>query len=185
MAKKWEQEKIGSTTDIWKDDMDSAIKKSKMTIGYMSSDFCDHPVGRFIYPIIRSHSREINVVCINTGTYYDDYTDKIKKENIEWVEVARISDEEAARKIVENKVDVLIELGGYTSNSRLGILTYKPAKVQLSYLGYFAPTYLKSIDGWIGDTELFKGLNDCQKMHIDYIISMADTCVTMNLMLGK
>ena len=58
---------------------------------------------------------------------------------------------------------MLIELGGYTSNSRLGILTYKPARVQLSYLGYFAPTYLKSIDGWIGDAELFAGLNKCQK----------------------
>ena len=159
-----------SITDIWKDDMDSAVRKSTITIGYMSSDFCDHPVGRFIYPIIRRHSNNVKIVCINTGTYHDDLTDKIKKVSTEWVEAARISDEEAARKVVSKKVDVLIELGGYTSNSRLGILTYKPARIQLSYLGYFAPTYLKSVDGWIGDAELFAGLNIYKKMRIDYII---------------
>ena len=42
-----------------------------------------------------------------------------------------------------------MELGGYTSGTSIASLVYKPARVQLSYLGYFAPTYLKSIDGWM------------------------------------
>ena len=58
--------------------------------------------------------------------------------------------------IADQQIDVLIELGGYTGGSRPGILVHKPANIQLSYLGYFAPTYLKCIDGWIGDSILLK-----------------------------
>ena len=61
--------------------------------------------------------------------------------------------------IADQQIDVLIELGGYTGGSRPGILVHKPANIQLSYLGYFAPTYLKCIDGWIGDSILFKSLD--------------------------
>ena len=53
----------------------------------------------------------------------------------------------------------LVELGGFTGNSRLELLCHKPAPVQLSYLGYPGPTYLKCIDGWLGDSVLFEQLN--------------------------
>ena len=69
------------------------------------------------------------------------------------------SDAQAARLIAELRLDVLVELGGYTSGSRLGILVHRPAPIQLSYLGYPAPTYLNSIDGWLGDKVLFGGLS--------------------------
>ena len=65
---------------------------------------------------------------------------------------------EAARLISDERLDVLVELGGFTHN-RMGVLTNRPAPVQLSYLGYCAPTYLTCIDGWVGDDALFAGLN--------------------------
>ena len=64
-----------------------------------------------------------------------------------------------ARLIADLRLDVLVELGGYTSGSRLGLLTYRPAPIQLSYLGFPAPTYLNSVDGWLGDEILFGGLS--------------------------
>ena len=63
-----------------------------------------------------------------------------------------------ARQIAAQGLDLLIELGGYTAHSRIKALIHRPVPVQLSYLGYFAPTYLRAIDGWIGDRELFGGL---------------------------
>ena len=68
-----------------------------------------------------------------------------------------------ARIISDMQVDVLIELGGYTAESRLDFLCHKPCKLQLSYLGYFAPTYLKSMDGWIGDEILFENISKIDK----------------------
>ena len=57
------------------------------------------------------------------------------------------------------RLDVLVELGGFTGESRLEILCHRPAPIQLSYLGYRSPTYLKCIDGWLGDSVLFEDLN--------------------------
>ena len=61
--------------------------------------------------------------------------------------------------ISDLRLDVLVELGGYTSGSRLGIMVHRPAPIQLSYLGFPAPTYLSCIDGWLGDEMLFGGLS--------------------------
>ena len=71
--------------------------------------------------------------------------------------------EHCARAVADLRLDVLIELGGFTGDSRLEILCHKPAPVQLSYLGYPGPTYLKSIDGWLGDSVLFEQLNDVDR----------------------
>ena len=57
----------------------------------------------------------------------------------------------------------MVELGGYTGHSRISALVHKAAPVQLSYLGYFAPSYLQAIDGWIGDQALFAGLDSVDR----------------------
>ena len=90
---------------------------------------------------------------------HDDKHKLFKELCDEWIDINYLEDFRAARKISEKQVDIIVELGGYTANSRLKVLCYKPAKIQLSYLGYFAPTYLNCIDGWIRDKELFAGLN--------------------------
>ena len=76
-----------------------------------------------------------------------------------WLDCRFHSDAQAARLIADLRLDVLVELGGYTSGSRLGILVHRPAPIQLSYLGFPAPTYLNCVDGWLGDEVLFGGLS--------------------------
>ena len=57
------------------------------------------------------------------------------------------------------ELDIIVELGGFSADSRLELLCHRPAPIQLSYLGYPGPTYLKCIDGWIGDEVLFEQLD--------------------------
>ena len=66
---------------------------------------------------------------------------------------------ESARIIADIGLDIIVELGGFSADSRLKVLCHKPAPIQLSYLGYPGPTYLKCIDGWIGDKVLFEKLD--------------------------
>ena len=66
---------------------------------------------------------------------------------------------QCARIVADLRLDVLVELGGFTGDSRLELLCHRPAPVQLSYLGYPGPTYLRCIDGWLGDSVLFEQLN--------------------------
>ena len=116
-------------------------------------------------PVIRNHSKkDFDVFIISSTKIEDDITDKVKNECAKWVNIFSLDDVSSARLIADLQLDILVELGGYTAESRLGILCYKPCSIQLSYLGYFAPTYLKRIDGWIGDKILFKALD---KIHRD------------------
>ena len=77
---------------------------------------------------------------------------------VHWIDLSNKSIEGSCA-IRDLKLDILVELSGYTDQSRIDMLCHKPAKIQMSYLGYFAPTYLKCIDYWIGDDTLFKNLD--------------------------
>jgi protein O-GlcNAc transferase len=161
LAKEWERkitpEGVGP---IWGDRIREPVGQRRLRVGYLSSDFCNHPVGRFILPVLEKHNQqEIVVIGLNTGKIQDDIHGKIRSCCHEWADLQFNTDLEAARIISDLRLDILVELGGYTAGSRIGILCHRPAQLQWSYLGYFAPTYLDCINGWIGDKILFDGLS--------------------------
>ncbi len=172
IAKNWEshqyQEGVGA---LWGDRIRSPIGTRKIRIGYLSADFCKHPVGRFMLPILKNHDHDkVEIFGLNCTSHNDELTEEIKKYCDKWLDLRFANDLEAARLISDNKLDIIVELGGYTAGSRLGILVHKPAPIQLSYLGYFAPTYLNCIDGWIGDKALFDGLDSEDKKQNQLIL---------------
>jgi predicted O-linked N-acetylglucosamine transferase (SPINDLY family) len=67
------------------------------------------------------------------------------------VPIAALSDEAAARLIAEQDIDILIDLQGLTSGARPDILSWRPARQQLTYLGFPGTTALPSIDRVIAD----------------------------------
>ncbi|MCB4421449.1 hypothetical protein FZZ91_01175 [Synechococcus sp. HB1133] len=165
LAHKWER-KIQEThvRSMWLDYIRAKAGKRKIRIGYLSQDFCNHPVGRFISPIIKNHNRSIfKVYCISSGSITDEVTEVVKNSSDQWISIEKNEDITAAKKIASLQLDIIIELGGYTGGSRLGIICCGVAPIQLSYLGYYAPTYIKSIDGWIGDEYLFNDNNHSHK----------------------
>ena len=165
-AKTWEERKLKEANIgmLWADVIRTPVKNRKIRVGYLSADWSNHPVCRFMMPILKNHDRkqvEIWGIC---SSPHRDIGNEIAKQNCDhWLDILHASDLEAARIISDLKLDVLVELGGYTGYSRISALIYKAAPVQLSYLGYFAPTYLNAIDGWIGDNTLFAGLNEVDK----------------------
>lgn len=165
IALQWEEEqKDKAIYEMWRDHIQEDVGKRKLRIGYMSADFCNHPVGRFILPILKTHDKSVvNIIGLSCGKRKDNKTQEIRWNCDSWIEINESMAINEARRICDLQLDILVELGGYTAKSRLDILCNKPAPIQLSYLGYFAPTYLKCIDGWIGDEQLFSKLNAEQK----------------------
>ena len=154
IARAWESNQIKEygISNIGKDRINDKHKERKIRIGYLSTDFCNHPVGRFILPVLRSHNKQTcDIYALSSGNIKDTISNEIKNICTGWIDIGHKSNIEAARIISDMNLDILVEMNGYTSGSRLGILIERPALVQLSYLGYFAPTYLECIDGWIGD----------------------------------
>ena len=173
-AKDWEKKRGLKPLNIWKDTFREMSKKKKIRLGYFSQDFHNHPVGRFIEPIIERHDRDIfEVIAINCGTVYDEQTERIKCKADKWLDVSLDNDIVGARKISNEQIDIIVELGGYTGGSRIRMLTAKPAPIQLSYLGYFADTFLDCIDGWIGDSAVFEKANLGNEQQEDYMYRLA------------
>jgi len=68
-----------------------------------------------------------------------------------WSPLTGLSDMEAAKKIHGNGIHILIDLSGHTANNRLPVFAWKPAPIQVSWLGYFASTGLPEMDYILGD----------------------------------
>jgi predicted O-linked N-acetylglucosamine transferase (SPINDLY family) len=118
----------------------------KIRLGYVSADFCQHTVGILIKNILAKHNTDqFEVFCYSNGNIHDAVTDTITKQ-CHFVEVANLSDAELASRIRSDGIDTLIDLSGHTGGSRLATFAYRPAPVQVSWLGYYATTGLDSID---------------------------------------
>ena len=123
--------------------------KSKIRIGYISSEFFCGPVKHFIYPIIKNHdySRfEIFIFANKTSI-----PEKYKKYTHHCYDISNQSDKEVAVLINNYDIDILFDLAGHTVNSRLGVFSYKPAPIQITYLAYPNTTGLSYIDYRITD----------------------------------
>ena len=164
---KWEKENSSPyLQELWKDHVeDERIEnKRKLRIGYLSSDFCNHPVSRFLLPILERHNKyEVEIWGIHAGPNWDKMSQSIKNSCDHWLDIRTANDIQAARLVSDQRLDILVELGGFTGNSRIGICLHKPAKVQMSYLGYPGATYLRAIPWWIGDEQIFKNINKQSK----------------------
>jgi len=119
----------------------------RLRIGYVSSDFNRHPVGRFLLPLLAHHNKhDVEVFAYAQVCRPDEITRKLQASVDGWRNIAGLSDQQAAELIRRDRIDILVDLGGLTSRSRFLIFACKPALVQVSYLGYPAITGLETID---------------------------------------
>jgi hypothetical protein len=83
--------------------------------------------------------------------YPDATTERIKPHFAVWRSVAGVTDEALARQIKEDGIDILVDLAGHTAGNRLPVFAWKPAPVQVSWLGYLNTTGLEAMDYLIAD----------------------------------
>lgn len=136
---------------------------SKIHIGYISPDIRDHVVIYFIYKLLTAYDRKrFHVTCYMRGPE-DALSQEIQKQVDAWKSVGKMSDEETARLIYADRIDILVELAGHTKRNALPVLAYKPAPVQLCGIGYFDTTGLKAVDYFLTDRYCDpSGQNDAQ-----------------------
>ena len=169
LAAAWEQrrqQRGGEMQLLWKDYLPEPLPGRRLRVGYLSSDFCHHPVSRFLLPVLQSHDRTaVEVWGLHTGPHWDGMSEQIQQACDQWLNLRACTDLQAARMISDQRLDVLIELGGYTGNSRVGLCLHGAAPVQVSYLGYPGATFLESVPWWVGDATLFAHLSEQERRH--------------------
>lgn len=125
-----------------------------LRIGYISADFRYHVVLRFVAAMLRGHGRTpFKVYAYMTGAE-DAFSVELAKRVDFWRNLRGLSPAAAARRIYEDGIDILVELGGHTVGNPLPIMAYKPAPIQISGIGYWASTGLSAIDYFLGDVYL-------------------------------
>ena len=129
-------------------------KRRKIRIGYISPDLRHHVVLRFAEALFTHYDAErFEVYCYQNGPE-DEESRRIMRLVDAWRNISPLSPQEAARRIYEDGIDVLVDLAGHTRGTALPVLAHRPAPVQMSGIGYFATTGLPAVDYMIGDVWL-------------------------------
>ena len=76
----------------------------------------------------------------------DEVTEQLRPKADAWHDISRIGDEAAAQLIQEDRIDILVDLGGHTAENRLLVLARRPAPVQVTHFGYPNTTGMRTID---------------------------------------
>ncbi len=131
-------------------------KKRILKIGYLSADYKNHVIAHHIMSVFRYHNqKQFRIYAYSYGKdNYDEYRQYVKNHAHKFVDLNSLSSLEASQKIINDQIDILIDLTGYTTNGRFDILAYKPAPIQINYLGYPSTTGAKFIDYIIADPVL-------------------------------
>lgn len=128
--------------------------RKKLRIGYVSSDFRNHPVGRNIMPLIGRHDREKFEVYLYANVKRPDgLTDWFNGAADGWRSIVGLSDEAAAEMIRRDEIDLLVLLAGRFDDNRPLIAAYRAAPVQVSFHDP-ATSGLKAMDYLIADAML-------------------------------
>ena len=119
-------------------------KKSskKIHVAYISPHFLDSAAARFYESLLTDYDREkFFVTAWSMSAREDNFTKKIRRSVDGFFCIEQTSFEEAALKIRSNGADILFDLGGLTEGGvTLQVAAYKPARVQISGVGYFDTT---------------------------------------------
>jgi len=134
-----------------------ANSESKLIrIGYISADFKEHVVSRLIPPIIVRHNS--NNFQVYGYSIKQTQEDNLKKRLVQsfdvFRDVSQINDKQVAQLAREDKIDIAIDLNGYTQNARVKIFAYRVAPIQISYLGYPGTMGSNFMDYIIADHKL-------------------------------
>jgi predicted O-linked N-acetylglucosamine transferase (SPINDLY family) len=125
----------------------------KIRIAYLSADFRHHAVASLIVELIELHDRtRFEVLGISYGA--DDGSEmraRLVKSFDQFHDIRSKTNREAAKLVNDLQVDIAVDLAGHTQDSRTEILAYRPAPIQINYLGYPGTTGAPFIDYVIAD----------------------------------
>ncbi len=127
----------------------------RIRIGYVSPDFRNHPVGRFLLPLFDNHNHDaVEVFCYSDSPLSDAVTARLQNRTDNWRSIVGLSHEAFAAQIRDDHIDILIDLTMHMAHNRLLTFARKPAPLQVTYLAYCSTTGLDTIDYRLTDPYL-------------------------------
>lgn len=124
----------------------------RIRIGFVSGDFRAHAVNYFFEPVLEHLDRtRFESVCYADGGNPDAVSERLRGLAGQWRDIDGLTDAEVIARVRADRIDVLVDLSGHTRHGRLGVFAARPARCQISWLGYPNTTGLAAIGHRIVD----------------------------------
>ncbi|MFO0831846.1 MAG: hypothetical protein U0637_08370 [Phycisphaerales bacterium] len=122
-------------------------------IGIMSPDLRRHSVAFFTQPWFeRIDKQQFELYVYAIGHTHDDVSARLEQHTARWHRMGLSTDQQIVRQMLDDRIDVLVELAGLTSEQRFSVLAAKPAPVLVTYCGYPDTVGIPTIDYRIVDS---------------------------------
>lgn len=134
-------------------EFDKAKRNEKIRLGYFSPDFRNHAVSFLIAGLIEVHDKgRFELIAFSMSSdESDEMRERLKSSFDKFIDISSLSDSDVAKLAREMQIDIAIDLGGITQNSRPSIFAYRVAPIQISYIGYLGTMASPYFDYIIAD----------------------------------
>lgn len=118
-----------------------------LRVGLLTGDLRNHPVGFFMHALLKAlQFSSLQFDVFDPVQKHDALTDDIRCYVANWHDVAGLSDAGISQVIRDNKIDILLDLQGYMTANRLAVYAWRPAPLQISWMGFQGTTGAPGID---------------------------------------
>jgi len=149
-------------------------RHKKIRIAYVSPDLREHPVGHLMAGIFENHDKtRFETIAISLGI--DDQSrlrGRMLNAFDRFVDARLMGAQQIAQLMREMEVDIAVDLGGYTSDTRSDIFTFRPAPVQVNFLGYPGTMGMDCMDYIIADRNVIP--EDQQRFYSEKVVYLPD-----------
>jgi protein O-GlcNAc transferase len=138
-------------------------RHERIRIAYISADFLEHPTSYLMAGVFERHDRR-RFEAIGIALREDEQSPtarRIRAAFERWIPASSLSAEKLARLIADLKVDIAVDLMGYTGEHRAGVFAHRAAPLQVNYLGFPATTGSPHIDYLVADGFLIPEERQC------------------------
>jgi predicted O-linked N-acetylglucosamine transferase (SPINDLY family) len=119
----------------------------RLRIGYVSADFRQHSVAFFLAAIFKAHDPAAVDLCVyHNSSAEDELTTFFRERSAQWCNIHAMSSAEAAQRIHDDRIDILVDLSGHTAGNSIEAFARRPAPIQVNWLGYADTTGLSAMD---------------------------------------
>ena len=139
---------------------DLSDPRSKIRIAYVSADFQSHPVCLLMAELFELHDKtRFELFAFDSTPVKPTAQSHAMRERLQsafdvWIDIRGLDNQEAAQLVRDHDIDIVFDLGGHTLNSRIGLLAYRAAPVQIGYIGYLGTTGAPFMDYLLADETL-------------------------------
>lgn len=112
--------------------------RTRLRIGYLSSDLKAHAVGYLIAEVFALHDRsKVEIFAYYCGPAGEDpLKHRIRGDFDHWTDITGMADDAAAARIRADGIDILVDLNGHTKGARTKLVGMCPAPINVNWLGY-------------------------------------------------